>query len=144
MLLIRCLLLLLLLFDPGFVIQYFVSFLVFQSSRWGESVGCFTFIVFLVSCGCCCSLSLPHGAVVWSAACDCGISWSCLPIGYMLLYISHHLQTFFRDGSRGGTGGTDTPLKKIGQYWRGSSENHKYIKPAFNVGPTSSRQRNAI
>ena len=23
-----------------------------------------------------CSLSLPHGAVGWSAVCDCGISWS--------------------------------------------------------------------
>ena len=23
-----------------------------------------------------CSVSLPYGAVVWSAVCDCGISWS--------------------------------------------------------------------
>ena len=30
------------------------------------------------------------------------------------------------------------------QYWSGSPENHKATKPAFNVGPSSARQRNAI
>ena len=29
-----------------------------------------------MSCSCNCSLPLPHGAMVWSAVCDCGISWS--------------------------------------------------------------------
>ena len=38
--------------------------------------GCFTFIVFLVSYGCYCTVTLPHGAVGWSAVCDCGIFWS--------------------------------------------------------------------
>ena len=52
--------------------QYFVSILVSQSSRWG----CFTLIVFLMSCGCYCSLPLPHIDVGWSAVCDCEISWS--------------------------------------------------------------------
>ena len=33
--------------------------------------GCFTYIVCLVSCDCQCSVSLPHGAVGWSAVCDC-------------------------------------------------------------------------
>ena len=34
-------------------------------------------VVFLLSCGCLCLVSLPHGAVVGlSAACNCGISWS--------------------------------------------------------------------
>ena len=27
-------------------------------------------------CGSLCFASLPHGAVDWSAICDCGISWS--------------------------------------------------------------------
>ena len=34
------------------------------------------FIVVLASNGCYCSLVLPHGAVAWSALCDCGTSWS--------------------------------------------------------------------
>ena len=32
------------------------------------------FIVFLVSCSCQCSVALPHGAVGYSAVCDCSIS----------------------------------------------------------------------
>ena len=46
--------------------------------------------------------------------------------------------------------GSGTPMKNrknIGfllQYWPGSSENHKTTKPAFNVGSSSARQRNAI
>ena len=34
----------------------------------------FAFNVFSMSCYCECSLALPHGAVGWSAVCDCGIS----------------------------------------------------------------------
>ena len=30
-------------------------------------------IISLVFCDCCCSVALPHGAVGWSAVCDCGI-----------------------------------------------------------------------
>ena len=33
-------------------------------------------IVFLVSCDCWCSVAIPHGAVDWSAVCECGISSS--------------------------------------------------------------------
>ena len=43
-------------FGPFFAIQYFLSFLVLQSSR------CFTLLVFLQSCGCLCSVSRPRGA----------------------------------------------------------------------------------
>ena len=32
--------------------------------------------VFLMSCGCLCSMYLPHGTMGWSAVCDYGISWS--------------------------------------------------------------------
>ena len=39
-----------------------------------EEAGCFAFIVFWVSCYCKCPVALPHGAVGWSAVCDCGIS----------------------------------------------------------------------
>ena len=38
--------------------------------------GCFTLIVFLMSCGCKCYVTLPHGVVGGSAVCDCGIFWS--------------------------------------------------------------------
>ena len=39
--------------------------------------GCITGLVFLMSCSCCCSLPLPHGAVGWwSAVRECDISWT--------------------------------------------------------------------
>ena len=41
-----------------------------------ERAGCFTLIVLLMPFDCYCSVSLPHGALGWSAVCDCGISWS--------------------------------------------------------------------
>ena len=45
--------------------QYFLSFLVVQSSSRGrDKAGCFNLIVFLASCGCWCSVALSHGAVV--------------------------------------------------------------------------------
>ena len=33
--------------------------------------GCFAFIVFQMSCCCKCFVAVPHGAVGWSAVCDC-------------------------------------------------------------------------
>ena len=41
---------------------------------WEERAGYFTFIVFLMPCGCFCSLPLPRGAVGLSAVCYCEIS----------------------------------------------------------------------
>ena len=38
-----------------------------------ERAGCFAFIVFWMPCYCKCSVALPHGAMGWSAVCDCGI-----------------------------------------------------------------------
>ena len=32
--------------------------------------------VYLQSCYCKCSVSLPHGVVCWSAVCDCGVFWT--------------------------------------------------------------------
>ena len=37
--------------------------------------GFFALIVFLMSCGCQCSVALPRSAIDWYAVCDCGISW---------------------------------------------------------------------
>ena len=62
---------------------------------------------------------------------------------------------FFMRGSRGGGGGQESgppPPKKKNhkkyrvswQYWSGSPENHNATKPAFNVGPSSAHQQNAI
>ena len=42
--------------------------------RKRERAGCLAFIVFKMSCYCKCPVALPHGAVGWSAVCDCGIS----------------------------------------------------------------------
>ena len=45
-------------------------FLVLQSFCLARRAGCFTFIVFLMSCSCYRYLSLPHGAMGWSAVCN--------------------------------------------------------------------------
>ena len=60
-------------FGSCFAIQYIV--LCVLSSFAVFSLDCFTFIVFLMSSDCYCSLPLPHSALSWSAVCDCGISW---------------------------------------------------------------------
>ena len=39
-----------------------------------ERAGCFTLVVFLVSCDCYWSVALPQGAIGWSEVCDCGIT----------------------------------------------------------------------
>ena len=41
-----------------------------------KRAGYFTLIVFLMTCGCLCSVSFPNGAMGWSVVCDCGIFWS--------------------------------------------------------------------
>ena len=41
-----------------------------------ERAGCFILIVFLLSCGCYFSVSLPYSVLGLSSVCDCGISWS--------------------------------------------------------------------
>ena len=51
----------------------FVSFLFCNHLDGEERSGCFALLVFLVSCDCYCSVAIPHGAVGWSAVCDCGI-----------------------------------------------------------------------
>ena len=40
----------------------------------GKKFSCCTLIVFLMSCGCKCSVALPHGTIC--AVCDCCISYS--------------------------------------------------------------------
>ena len=60
---IRCLLLLSLFVGICFVMQYFVSFLFLKSClAEAERASFFTSIVFLVTCGCYCSVALPRGA----------------------------------------------------------------------------------
>ena len=54
--------------------HYFVSFLVFNYFDEDERVSCFALIVCLMSCDCKCFVALPHGAIVWSAVCDSGMS----------------------------------------------------------------------
>ena len=51
-----------------------MSFLVLQSSYVEKRAGCFTLIVFLMSCDCKFSVAFPHGWV--GLPFDCGISWS--------------------------------------------------------------------
>ena len=59
---------------PCFVVQYFASFLVLQSSWWGRERWSLYFICLPGDCDCYCSVALPRGAVGLSAVCNCGIS----------------------------------------------------------------------
>ena len=58
--------------------HYFVSILncsfVCNHLEEEEKSGCFAIIVLQVYCYYECSVTLPHGAVDWSAVCNCGIS----------------------------------------------------------------------
>ena len=63
--------LLLFLTVPWVGLQYMI--VVFHDTHLHFGYGCFTFIVFLMSYDCHCIVTLPHGAVGWSAVCDCGI-----------------------------------------------------------------------
>ena len=47
------------------------------------------YLIWLMSCFCLCSVSLPHGAVGLSAVCDYGISWS-----YSLFFVVIHNHLF--------------------------------------------------
>ena len=52
-----------------------MCFLGVQSSYLLEDrADCCFFIVLLLSCGCQCSMSLPHIEIGWSVVCDSGIS----------------------------------------------------------------------
>ena len=55
-------------FGPSLVVHFF------NHLDGEEEAGCFTLTVFLVSCNSQCFVALPHGALGWSAVCDCGIS----------------------------------------------------------------------
>ena len=55
---------------------YFVIFSSFAIITLRKRAGCFALIMYLLSCGCYCSVSLPHGVMGLSVVCDCGISWS--------------------------------------------------------------------
>ena len=61
-------------FGLCFVMHYLVFFLFFNHLDEEDRADCFALIVFLMSCDCWRSVALPHGAVGWSAVCDCGIS----------------------------------------------------------------------
>ena len=54
-------------FDPCFVLQYLVAFVFFNHPAGEERAGCYTLIVFLLSCDCQCSVSLSHSDMGWSA-----------------------------------------------------------------------------
>ena len=55
-----------------FVVRYFMSILVLQSSQWGRELVALLSLSFLVSRDGC--VALPRGAMGLSAVCDCGIS----------------------------------------------------------------------
>ena len=49
-------------------------FLFYNPLEKEEKAGCFAIIVLHMYCFHKCYVALPHGAVGWSAVCDCGIS----------------------------------------------------------------------
>ena len=58
----------------SFVMHYFVSFIVLQSSWRGRESWLLCYFVLQMYCYSKCSVALPHGAVGWSAVCDCVFS----------------------------------------------------------------------
>ena len=54
----------------------FMSIQFFNHFKEEEKAGCFDCNVLRMYCYCKSSVTLPHGAVGWSAVCDCGISSS--------------------------------------------------------------------
>ena len=58
-----------------FVLQYFVSFLVLQSSPRERELLFLLFCCVRMLCHCFRSFTLPRFAVVRSVLCNCGISW---------------------------------------------------------------------
>ena len=69
-------------FSYCFVMQYFVSFPALYHLNDEEKVGCFTLIVFLISCDYKCYV-FPQGVVC--IVCDFGIFWS-----YSLTFLTVH------------------------------------------------------
>ena len=57
-----------------FVMHYFVAILVLQSSGRGRGSWLLCFYFLQMSCNYKYHVSLFHGAMGWSAVCDCGIS----------------------------------------------------------------------
>ena len=62
-------------FSPCFVIRTLClsSFAIILMRKTELSLSCVAITVFLISCDSQCSVALPHGAVGWSAVCDCAI-----------------------------------------------------------------------
>ena len=83
-------------FRIALLIHGFVLVHAYQTVRC-STAGCFTFVVFWISCRCYCSLTLPHSAVGWSEVCDSGISWSYLAF---FLIVSGIFFAIFGRGSR--------------------------------------------
>ena len=54
--------------------HFFVFILACNQLEEEEKAGCFAIIVLQMYCYNKCYVALPHGAVVWSAVCDFGIS----------------------------------------------------------------------
>ena len=57
-----------------FIMHFFVSILVCNHLEENEKTGCFSIIVVQINCYYKWHVALPHGAVGWSAVCECGIS----------------------------------------------------------------------
>ena len=51
-----------------------------------KKAGCFANIVLQMYCNYKCSVALPHGAVGWTAVCDCGITLLYSPNFYAMHY----------------------------------------------------------
>ena len=58
----------------GVLSLYLVCYVFCNHLKVEEKAGCFAIIVLQIYCYYACSVTHPHGAVGWSAVCDCGIS----------------------------------------------------------------------
>ena len=73
-----------------------VSYKFYKYLAGEGSVCCFSSIVFLLSIGHQCSVSLPYGTVSWSVKGECGISWSLVAylLPFSLLLMGNFKHTF--------------------------------------------------
>ena len=107
-----------------FVVRYFVSILVLQSSWWGRKSWLLCFVCLPGSRNCC--VALAHNVTGLSAVCDCGISWS-YPLFLVKIYPLVQKITHKNKVKRTPTSMASAPKKKVPHYQRHNKESYKGI-----------------
>ena len=65
-----------LLYHVILLVDWNLKMVLLTNSKREDIAGCFTLMLFFLTCGCPRYVFLPHGVIGWSAVCDCGTFWS--------------------------------------------------------------------